>query len=70
MTLPPQRIGDKGQRYEVRYWRESDEVTVFRKLGSADTLAVAREMAKTWRKNENVWRVWIHDRVDGKEMAN
>ncbi len=66
MTLPPDRIGDKGWRFEVRYRRADDDAASFRVLGWAKKPGVAREMFLTWLKAPDVAAVWIVDRVAGK----
>ncbi len=61
MTLPPERIGDKGQRYQITYSayeNASDE----RCLGYAETLEDAQRMAASWRLRPEHYFVWVVDR--------
>jgi len=68
MTLPPSRIGDKGQRYEVR-WREPEDARdTWRVLGFASKASGAREMRDAWWTFRNVDDVWIVDRETGKRV--
>ncbi len=62
MTLPPHRIGDKGQRYEVRYRDEDDAIDVRRTIGWSNDLAGAEGMAAAWRLRPSAEHVWIVDR--------
>lgn len=66
MTLPPSRIGDKGQRFEVRYQRDGDAPESHRVLGWTEKIKGAQEMRDGWRKAPEVSKVWIVDRETGK----
>ena len=45
MTLPPERIGDKGQRYVVEVAGMLDDTDVFRPASYSQDLAGAERMA-------------------------
>lgn len=63
MTFPAERIGDKGQRYEVRYLDYcSVDVRDHRTLGWTDDATHADAMTKSWRLRPSVSRVWLCDR--------
>jgi hypothetical protein len=68
MTLPPQRIGDKGQRYEVRFRLEKEHPEDERPLGWATSLKGAREMRDGWWKRSDVMDCFILDREIGKRV--
>lgn len=68
MTFPPQRIGDKGQRYEIRWRRSDDAPQTHRRLGWATKESGAREMRAAWWKAPDVAEVWIVDRQTGKRL--
>ena len=59
MTLPPHKIGDMGQRYEVRFRRADGIGRVF---GWAETEDGAHEMAAGWRLHPETVEVWVADR--------
>lgn len=60
MTLPSDRIGDKGQRFEVRAvkWPSTGESIV----GWTNDAERAAEMTKAARRTPNCSRAWIIDR--------
>ena len=58
MTLPPENIGDKGQRFEVIY---VEDKAVFR-LGWTDDFERAMRLRDSWRKRPSNPFVWINDR--------
>lgn len=62
MTLPPDRIGDKGQRFVVKYSRDADAMDDERILGYAPTREGAEQMAAAWRLRPSKPFVWIMDR--------
>lgn len=65
MTLPPHKIGDRGQRFEVRY---SDfDHGAERIVGWSDDRAGAEQMASAWRQHPGVDRVRIVDREKEKK---
>ncbi|MEZ5709691.1 MAG: hypothetical protein R3E02_09930 [Blastomonas sp.] len=61
MTLPPSKIGDKGQRYEIRVfgWPLEDQWNV---VGWAGNWPSARRMAKAFQKVPGVQGYEITDR--------
>jgi hypothetical protein len=61
MTLPPQKIGDKGQRYQVKYAENVDHPEDAT-LGYSDTKEGAERMAAAWRAHPSKPYVWIVDR--------
>lgn len=68
MSLSAQRIGDKGQRYEIRWRRREDARETHRSLGLAMKERGAREMRDAWRNAPHVDEVWIFDRETGKRV--
>lgn len=64
MTLAPHQIGDRGQRYEVRY-RENDEMP-HKRLGWSEAEKGAEQMRKAWRLRPGVTHCWIVDRGPGE----
>ena len=67
MTLPPERIGDKGQRYEVRatgYPKPRKSV-----IGWFDDLGRARRMAAAIAKAPVCTGTEIFDRTEGLIVA-
>ncbi len=60
MTLPPEMLGDKGQRFEVLYIEE--DKTIFR-LGWTDDFDRATALRDSWRKRPSHPFVWINDRA-------
>lgn len=61
MTLPDDKIGDKGQRYEIRY-RENHTLP-YKVLGWAGSDEGARKMVKTWKQRPGVTHCWVFDRL-------
>lgn len=61
MTLPPEKIGDKGQRFRVDYWPPEAGHDV-RCLGYAPTREGAEQMADIWRKHPQKYIVSVTDR--------
>ena len=61
MTLSPDRIGDKGQRYEIRFCTraDGDDTQVF---GRSETLRGAEEMRAAWKEHPSAKYCWIVDR--------
>lgn len=68
MTLPAQRIGDKGQRYEIRWRKEGDAADTHRVLGWSTKWRGAREMRDAWWDAPDVADVWIVDRETGRRL--
>jgi hypothetical protein len=62
MTLPPEKIGDKGQRFRVLYSGVDDPPDVRHVLGYCPTEAGAMEMARAWSTHHEDYEVWIEDR--------
>ncbi|HQU34711.1 MAG TPA: hypothetical protein PLB88_10370 [Thermoanaerobaculaceae bacterium] len=62
MTLPPDMLGDRGQRYEVRYREPTDPVDQHKVLGWSDDRERAERMAAGWRKHPERYHVWVADR--------
>ena len=62
MTLPPNLLGDRGQRFEVRYREPTDPVDVQTVLGWAETRERAEAMAARWRRHPQRFHVWVEDR--------
>ena len=69
MTLPPEKIGDKGQRYEVRYRDVGEMVVAPKTLGWSSTREGARKMVKAWKKRPECLRVWFIDRRTGGKVG-
>lgn len=61
MSLPPSRIGDQGQRYEVR-WDEVEEGDSWQVVGYTNDRAIAERMADCWRLRPSNPFVWVVDR--------
>ncbi len=61
MTLAPERIGDKGQRYEIRCfgYPEEGEKNV---IGWAKSLDAAQKMARPLMHAPGASRAWVVDR--------
>lgn len=70
MTLPPSKIGDKGQRYEIRFTRKALDEQLsnphapkrVHTLGWTKTYGGAQEMRDAWKTNPEIDNVWIVDR--------
>ena len=62
MTLPPGKIGDKGQRFQIKYSANADTMDDERCLGYAGTKEGAEQMAEVWRKHPEGYFVWVVDR--------
>lgn len=62
MTLTPQRIGDRGQRYEVRYKKHDDKDNRTYKFGWCVRRDSAEEMVAAWKQNPEVSECWVVDR--------
>jgi len=60
MTLNASQIGDKGQRYEIRFLYEGD--VGFRVIGWTDSPDAAERLAVSWAGNPSVEKVWVFDR--------
>lgn len=58
-------VGDRGQRYEVRFRANEPMIGPYWVLGWAATRDGARKMAKAWGKAPDVVKCWIYDR-EGK----
>ena len=63
MTLPPERIGDKGQRYVVHYHTRSEGLGVDKVLGYSNDLDGADRMMRAWLSAPDVVDVWVEDRA-------
>lgn len=59
MTLSPEKIGDKGQRFEIRYFEDGAEHV----MGWSDNRTGADNMATAWLLRPGVESVWVIDRV-------
>ncbi|WP_431861485.1 hypothetical protein [Azospirillum sp.] len=58
MTLPADRIGDNGQRYEVRgYIEETDVVEPIGYANDKDGADQLRDAANLWPRYDTVWVV-------------
>lgn len=68
MTLTPDKIGDKGQRFEVRY-RENNELP-FKVLGWSDTRAGAMKLVRTWKLRPGVTHCWHYDRQEKRQRGH
>jgi hypothetical protein len=66
MTLPPERIGDKDQRYEIRF--EEKDRPGEQVLGWTVSREGAKAMAKTCSLRPSVKRAWVIDRQLGKTL--
>lgn len=64
MTFRPEQIGDKGQRYEVRYAEEGFPQP--KTLGWASTLSGAEELAAAWRLRPYTTAAWVVDRCNDR----
>jgi hypothetical protein len=62
MTLPPEKVGDKGQRFQIKYSAHIDAMDDERYLGYAATRNGAEEMAAAWRQHPEGYFVWVVDR--------
>ena len=62
MTLPPDRIGDNGQRYQIKTSSAMD-VEDEAILGYADTREAAERMAKAWASRPSKPYTWVVDRA-------
>lgn len=74
MTLPPDKIGDKGQRFQIKYSADMDAMDDEHCLGYAGTRDGAEQMAAAWRMHPAKYYVWIVDRAapvtnEEKEIA-
>jgi hypothetical protein len=68
MTVPAQRIGDKGQRYEIRWRKADDAPETHRILGWSAKWRGAREMRDAWRGAPGAAEVWIVDRETRRRL--
>lgn len=73
MTLSPHRIGDKGQRFEVRY-ADNEDGENGKPFGWSPTKEGAEQMAAAWRLRPSIGLVWVVDREiphggDGSEAV-
>lgn len=59
MTLPPSRIGDRGQRYEVRFKLEGPDIHTLGFTASGDR---AVDLANSWAKHPTKPYTWVVDR--------
>lgn len=62
MTLPPEKIGDKGQRFQIKFRAPDDGSDGDHCLGYAGTSNGAERMAEAWRKHPRGYLVWVVDR--------
>lgn len=62
MTLPPEKIGDKGQRFEVRWRWHEDEPGSHRVVGWSDVSADAQKMLSAIRLHPSCAEAWVHHR--------
>lgn len=68
MTRPTTALGDKGQRFEIRY-ADADDTASEQVLGYASTQEKAEGMAASWRKHPEGYLVWVVDREMGKVVT-
>lgn len=66
MTLLPERLGDKGQRYVVMYRGPSDVNHAQHALAYTNDPEGAQALADAWRNRPDGYVVWVVDR----ERAN
>lgn len=66
MTLPPHKIGDNGQRYEVRYLERG--LDYHKVVGWSGDLVGASKMRDAWKQHPSSERVWVYDRTENKEV--
>lgn len=58
MTIPREKIGDNGQRYQIKFCDGTGEHT----LSYAGTSEGAARIVEAYRRNPRGWSVWIVDR--------
>lgn len=68
MTLPPEKIGDKGQRFEVTYWDSDKQMR--RTFGWADKMEAAEQFADVIRLHPTMGLAEIKDRVGGFSLRD
>lgn len=61
MTLPQAQVGDRDQRYEVRFTTKGDAAEHV--LGWHDEPEGAQRMADGWTKRPSTGRAWVVDRA-------
>ena len=66
MTLSPDKIGDKGQRFEIRY-RENNGELPYKVLGWSASRRGALVMVKSWKTKPEVTHCWLYDRQEHQE---
>ncbi len=68
--LDPAVIGDKGQRFEVRFRENGVMIMPPRVLGWSKTRSGARKMVRAWKKKPGVTHVWIYDRQEKQQRGH
>jgi hypothetical protein len=62
VTLGPDQIGDRGQRYEVRYRDETCATGPHKVVGWTNSEPDAERMAAAWRTRPSTTNAWVADR--------
>lgn len=62
MTLPPEKIGDKGQRFEVRWRQHEDAADTHQVVGWSDDVPGAQAMLRAIRLHPSCADAWVHHR--------
>lgn len=62
MTFRPDQIGDKGQRYEVRYAVAGMQLDEFKVVGWSNSRSGADQLVAAWQLRPSVHCVWVIDR--------
>ena len=65
-----EKVGDRGQRYEVRYRENAEMIGNYQVLGWSATRSGARKMADTWSKKPGVRKCWIYDRQERQQRGH
>lgn len=61
-------VGDRGQRYEIRWRKIGEPLDEHRVLGWSMKESGARQMRDAWLKAPDVETCWIIDRETGKRV--
>lgn len=71
MMFRSEQIGQRWNRFEVRYLTHEDVATnaTPKALGGTPTRDGSEELADAWRKHADAYSVWVVDLVTGKEVA-
>ena len=62
MTLRPEQIGDRGQRYEARYRDRTCADGQHKVIGWTNSEPDAEQMAAAWRLRPGQPMAWVRDR--------